>query len=259
VQIYDSSVYSLAPCRQSQSRVASSELVLSQKEQIINPGESWETKGNCITSLTLGYLTPLLLKGASATVLEADVGNVAQKDRAEECFSSWERIWADEVSNGKGGPDVMRAQMRMVGRGNLAIAIGFYIVSAAIQFIPVFILNILVQHFSGTGWTNLTFGTLMVMAAALLVFPVIGSICQTKHDVMMLHFGLRARTAVAVAIYRHALRLTSAARQGVSTGEVVNLFSNDALKVELFMKFMAFMVVAPVQVRLSVCSGTTHG
>ena len=73
---------------------------------------------------------------------------------------------------------------------------------------------------------------------------------QTRHDVAMLHYGVRSRTGVGVAVYVHSLRLTSAARQGVATGEIVNLFSNDALKVELFMKFMAFIVVAPAQVSL---------
>ena len=90
--------------------------------------------------------------------------------------------------------------------------------AAALQFFPVAILNVLVKHFSGTGHEDLTFGELMTMTAGLLVLPLLGSLAQTRHDVLMLHYGLRARTAVAVAIYRHALRLTSAARQGVSTG-----------------------------------------
>jgi ABC-type multidrug transport system fused ATPase/permease subunit len=49
-------------------------------------------------------------------------------------------------------------------------------------------------------------------------------------------------------VYRHALKLTSASRQGVSTGEVVNLFSNDALKVEQFMRFVSYIIVAPIQI-----------
>lgn len=148
-------------------------------------------------------------------------------------MSSSPQVWDDEVAHGteKRPASVMRAQIRMVGRARLAQALGFYFVGAALQFVPIGLLNVLVKHFSGTGYETLTDGTLMAMTAALLVLPVCASLCQTRHDVLMVHYGLQARTAAAVAIYRHSLRLTSAARQGVSTGEVVNLFSNDALKV----------------------------
>ena len=72
---------------------------------------------------------------------------------------------------------------------------------------------------------------LLVLAILLLVVPCMASALAIRYDVMQVHNGVRARTAVAVAVYKHSLKLTSAARQGVSSGEVVNLFSNDALKV----------------------------
>jgi len=147
----------------------------------------------------------------------------------------YQKVWKDEVkhSTEKRPASVMRAQIRMVGKLNLAKALGFYFSGAALQFVPIGLLNVLVQHFSGTGYETLSDGALGVMTVALLILPVCASLCQTRHDVLMVHYGLQARTAVAVAIYRHSLNLTSAARQGVSTGEVVNLFSNDALKVSI--------------------------
>ena len=72
---------------------------------------------------------------------------------------------------------------------------------------------------------------MLVLAILLLVVPCMASALAIRYDVMQVHNGVRARTAVAVAVYKHSLKLTSAARQGVSSGEVVNLFSNDALKV----------------------------
>lgn len=217
---------------------------------LIAPTESWEDQGNCITSLTLEYLTPLLRKGTQATLEAPDVGRPRAEDLAGPAFQKFDEVWQQELQRPDGKPSVMRAQMLSVGRSYIATALGFYTFNAAIQFVPVLFLNILVQHFEGSGYENLTLTQMLLISVALLVLPVCGSVSLTKHDVMMLHAGVRSRTAVSVAVYRHALKLTSAAKQGVSTGEVVNLFSNDALKVELFMKFLGFIFIAPIQIGL---------
>jgi hypothetical protein len=96
-----------------------------------------------------------------------------------------------------------------------------YFVAAVMQFFPVtsrvererervsmahfcdrqvFVLNIIVQYFDGTGFQTLTFQQLLMLAFSLLVFPMIGSVAQTRHDVTMLHAGVQGRTAVAIAV-----------------------------------------------------------
>jgi ABC-type bacteriocin/lantibiotic exporter with double-glycine peptidase domain len=88
------------------------------------------------------------------------------------------------------------------------------------------------------------------IAACILVLPTISSIFLTRHDIAMMHFGVQCRTSAGVAIFRHSLKLNSASRQGLSTGEVITLFSNDANKTEIFLKMMATLIVAPFQVAL---------
>jgi ABC-type multidrug transport system fused ATPase/permease subunit len=214
--------------------------------------QSWEDKASWLNFLFLGYLTPLLKKGADQNLTMDDVGWIQSSEEAESSFRQFMKLWEIEVaaSTDKKPPSVMRVQLQMIGLPRLAVALGYYGLYSVLQFFPVAMLNILVQHFSGTGFNTLTTPLLLFMVIGLLIVPIIGSVFQTRHDVLMSKYGLRCRTAASVAIYRHALNLTSAARQGVTTGEIVNLFSNDALKVEMFMKFMSYLVVAPLQVAL---------
>ena len=218
---------------------------------LIEAGKCWETDGgsNIFTALTLSFLTPLLRSGTESTIVQEDLGAPLESDRAANAYDAFKKSWARELARSTDKPpSVLRAQFGMVGKRNIARAIGFYFAAAGLSFVPIGALNVLVQHFSGTGYENLSIELLAGITAGLLVVPMIASICQAKHDVIMLHYGLRSRTAVTVAIYRHSLKLTAAARQGVSSGEVVNLFSNDAMRVEMLMKFMAMIFIAPIQV-----------
>ena len=217
---------------------------------LIAPGRAWENGGNFLTRLTLNYMSPLLRSGTRATIRQEDLGDPIEGDSAESAYRHFSAAWEEELARPDGKPSVLRAQFKMVGRCKIASAIGCYLAAAALNFVPVMVLNVLVQHFMGTGYTDLTDGDMALICAVCVVAPVTASILQAKHDVTMIHFGLRARTAVTVAIYRHSLELTSAARQGVSSGEVVNLFSNDAMRVEMLMRFMSMIFVAPAQIVL---------
>ena len=216
---------------------------------------SWEdTATSAFSRWTLSYLTPLLLKGNKSTLEQSDLGKPNEKDLAANSSAAFEEAWKEELEKAAADPtgkyeaSVFKAQFRMIGYGNLACSLVYYLVGVIMQFVPVFVLNILVQYLDGTNYQSLTTTHLAIFAVIMLVFPIIGAVAQTQYDVKQVHFGVQCRTAVAVAVYKHALRLTSAARQGVTTGEVVNLFSNDALKVEMFMKFMAFIFIAPIQI-----------
>ena len=78
---------------------------------------------------------------------------------------------------------------------------------------------------SSTGYDGLYY------AAALCCAQFIGSLAsahQLHHSFLT---GQRSRTLVMGMVYRKALGMTEAARQGVSAGSVVNLVANDAQKV----------------------------
>lgn len=218
---------------------------------LIGAGKSWEAgAGNFLSSLTLEFMTPLLSAGTRATIEQADLGAPITSDLAAVAYADFAKAWAAEMARPDGKPSVLRAQFAMVGRCQIASAIGLYLGAAVLAFVPVAVLNVLVQHFSGTGYEDLSSGELGAACAVCALAPVLASVLQAKHDVMMIHFGMRCRTAATVAIYRHSLELTAAARQGVSSGQVVNFFSNDAMRVEMLMRFMSMIFVAPAQIVL---------
>jgi len=55
----------------------------------------------------------------------------------------------------------------------------------------------------------------ILYAAVLFFSAIISSIVYAKHNYMMFHTGLRARTVLVSAVYRKALRLSNAAKRSL--------------------------------------------
>lgn len=141
-------------------------------------------------------------------------------------------------------------------------AVALYILSALLQFMPVLILTDLVKYFqassaSGGGermeseeyrallfhpWGNVL---------GLFIFPMIVSLLQTRSQVILNHCAIFIRTSVSTLLFSKALTISAAGRAQTSTGQVVNMMSNDTQQLQRFLQFFGFTLVAPIQIVIS--------
>jgi len=76
----------------------------------------------------------------------------------------------------------------------------------------------------------------------------VGSFLLTHSNIISIRVGTRIRSALMAAVYRKSLNLSTNAKQQTTTGEVVNLVSNDSQRLlETFM-FINWGVFAPFQI-----------
>ena len=78
--------------------------------------------------------------------------------------------------------------------------------------------------------------------------PALGSLLAVHSNNVMAHVGLQMRNSLIDAIYRKSLRLSPAARQSASTGQIVNMFSADTRQLQAFLFFLNNCVAAPFQI-----------
>ncbi|GKZ00646.1 hypothetical protein MPSEU_001016800 [Mayamaea pseudoterrestris] len=242
---------------------------------------SLEDRSNCISRWTLDYLTPLLKLGSHKVLDAGDMGVPSKQDSAERAYAETLRIFKAQCVKCKAKneeilakreavlakcqteearlkvkpaklhePSIAFALAKAFGLGQLVVAVLYYIVGAILGFAPVIILNDLVKFFESGLSINEYDGYVHPWAevAALAVVPVIITLLQTRHSVIMSHCAVFVRTAVSTMLYRKALRVSAAARAKTSTGQVINMMSNDTAQLQRFLQFAGMILVAPIQI-----------
>lgn len=243
---------------------------------------SFEDQASCLSSWFLFYLTPLLKLGATKILDSKDVGPPSKCDRAKSCYDSVYALWVTEVERtreenaakrvkhkealAKCGSDVKKIAKlgtftpappslakvlwHAFGKWKIIYAIVLYVISSLLQFLPVLILNDLVRYFEMGSPPN--FRALLFHpwgdVVGLFVFPLLVALLQTRSQVILNHCAIFIRTAVSNLLFSKALTISAAGRAQTSTGQVVNMMSNDTTQLQRFLQFVGFTLVAPIQI-----------
>jgi ABC-type transport system involved in cytochrome bd biosynthesis fused ATPase/permease subunit len=139
---------------------------------------------------------------------------------------------------------------RTIGWGRPIAGVGLYALQAALAYGPILILSQITQYLQGT--SEVSVGLVWMMVALIFVLLVLSSLLYAHSNVIVANMGVQFRNVLTVAIYRKALRLSPSARQGSSTGQIVNMFSNDTKQLQMFMNFFSNTMVAPLQIIVSI-------
>lgn len=245
--------------------------------------KSLEDQSNIFTRWTLGYLSPLLRLGGTKVLELQDIGAPSDEDRASRAFNATREAWREEVEKAdrinetkraayekklqkmspeqrikaapfvKTDPGLATALRKTFGGLKVAAAILFYILSALLQFLPVMVLEDLVRYFEtlGTEQETKPFFNPWVEVSALAVLPFFTSLLQTRSQAIFVHFAIYVRTAISTILYEKSLTVSAAGRACTNTGQVVNMMSNDTTQLQRFLQFGGMVLVAPLQIILS--------
>jgi len=124
-------------------------------------------------------------------------------------------------------------------------------IGALLKFIPVLILNDLVKYFESIATDDMVhvpFAHPWVLVAALAGIPCLITLAESGHNVIMIHAGVFVKTAVSTMLYNKSLTVSNTGRGSTSTGQVVNMMSNDTQQLQRFLLFLGFTSVAPLQI-----------
>jgi hypothetical protein len=245
--------------------------------------KSLEDRANPLSLLFLSYLNPLLALGSQKVLGSDDIGVPSEQDRAERAYEGTRKVWDEQfIECTAPNLEIKRQHMAKIdacktqeekdklpppafkepsiayslivsfGGWRIVIAILYYVIAALLSFVPVLILKDLVSYFEFVaseapgdydGYANP-----WAEVVALGVLPLLVSCLQTRHQAVMAHCGVFVRTAVSTMLYRKSLRVSAAGRAKTSTGQVVNMMSNDTMQLQRFMQFVGLTVVAPLQI-----------
>ena len=245
--------------------------------------KSLEDQSNWISWMLLSYLNPMLKLGSSRVLDGDDIGVPSEQDRAHAAYESVKVCWEAQIvkthaANTKQRlayqakldactTDAQRAKVEAkkpepkdpslglalfqgFGLGKLVGGMLMYLFSSLLTFLPVLILEDLVRYFQSDG-THETYIHPWGEVIGLAAVPFFVSLLQTRYQVLVAHAGVFVRAAVSLLLYHKALKVSAAGRAKTSTGQVVNIMSNDSQQLQRLLLFAGMGVVAPVQIVLA--------
>ncbi|KAH8298106.1 hypothetical protein KR018_006856, partial [Drosophila ironensis] len=221
-----------------------------------NPRES----AGLLSSLMFCFALPILFKGRKQTLQPTDLYNVLEEHKAQSLGDELFQAWEDEVARcrrkgddnrKKPKPSVARVICRVFGGqlllSGLIIAI-LELGTRQVATVPLLIAG-LISEFSEHGNGS---SSLAQIYAILLIVCILASVLLTHPYMMgMMHLAMKMRVAVSTAIYRKAVRLSRTAMGDTTTGQVVNLLSNDLNRFDRALIHFHFLWLGPLELLIA--------
>lgn len=130
------------------------------------------------------------------------------------------------------------ALTKTIGYGIIVESIICYIVSIGCTYAPVIIVNRIIQilqscfnpiNDEGTACdANEITPQLWTLVFFLIIFPFLGALASSRNIILLSKAAAVSRTALSSALYAKTLKLSSPARGLATTGQILNLISNDS-------------------------------
>ncbi|KAL5005221.1 hypothetical protein ScPMuIL_018677 [Solemya velum] len=214
----------------------------STKHQKRNP----ISQANPVSKLFFWWLNPLFTVGYKRRLESEDLYNVVKEDDSEELGNKLEKEWDKELSKQKHGgkPSLVKALLRMFGLQYLFYGIILFFEEGTKVCQPL-LLGRLIRYFTPNSTVSRTDAYLYAMGVSLCA--VLLAVAHHPYFFGVQRIGMRMRIACCSLLYRKALRLSNTALGQTTTGQIVNLMSNDVNRFDQAGIFIHFLWVGPLQ------------
>ncbi|XP_005355719.1 multidrug resistance-associated protein 4 [Microtus ochrogaster] len=205
---------------------------------------------NLCSRLLFWWLNPLFKTGHSRRLEEDDMFSVLPEDRSKHLGEELQGYWDKEVLRAKKDarkPSLTKAIIKCYWKSYLVLGI-FTLIEETTRVVQPVLLGKFIEYFenydpSDSVALHTAYGYAAILSACTLLLAVL-------HHLYFYHVqcaGMKLRVAMCHMIYQKALRLSNAAMGKTTTGQIVNLLSNDVNKFDQVTIFLHFLWAGPLQ------------
>ncbi|XP_040192032.1 multidrug resistance-associated protein 4 [Rana temporaria] len=218
---------------------------MEHKEGKPNPLE----RANFCSKLFFCWLNSLFLIGHKRKLEEDDLYNVLPEDTSERLGEELQWFWDEELQKAQKEGRAPRLTKAIIQCHWKAYSVlGFFtLIEESVKVIqPIFLGNV-VSYFEMDNPSDAALASAYINAAALSVCTLLLAVFHHIYFYHVLRAGMKLRVAMCHMIYRKALRLSNTAMGKTTTGQIVNLLSNDVNKFDQVTIFLHFLWAGPLQ------------
>uniref|UniRef100_A0A8C3DJX3 Multidrug resistance-associated protein 4 n=1 Tax=Corvus moneduloides TaxID=1196302 RepID=A0A8C3DJX3_CORMO len=205
---------------------------------------------NLCSRLFFWWLNPLFITGHKRKLQEDDMYKVLPEDSSEKLGEELQWYWDKEVQKAKKRgktPHLTKAIILCYWKSYLVFGI-FTMIEETLKIIQPILLGKIISYFEKYDSSDeVDLNCAYWHAGALSVCTLILAIMHHLYFYHVQRAGMKLRVAMCHMIYRKALRLSSVAMAKTTTGQIVNLLSNDVNKFDQVTIFLHFLWAGPLQ------------
>ncbi|KAM9049659.1 ATP-binding cassette sub-family C member 4 isoform 2-T2 [Megaptera novaeangliae] len=205
---------------------------------------------NLCSRVLFWWLNPLFKIGHKRRLEEDDMYSVLPEDRSKHLGEELQGYWDQEVLRAEKAtrePSLTKAIIKCYWKSYLVLGI-FTLIEESTRVVQPIILGKIIGYFENYNPTDSAalyeaYGYAGVLSACTLVLAIL-------HHLYFYHVqcaGMRLRVAMCHMIHRKALRLSNLAMGKTTTGQIVNLLSNDVNRFDQVTIFLHFLWAGPLQ------------
>ncbi|XP_070787041.1 ATP-binding cassette sub-family C member 4-like [Enoplosus armatus] len=203
-----------------------------------------------LSRVFLCWLSPLLHLGHKQRLEESDMFSVLPEDRSEVLGEELQRFWDHEVKKAAKDlrkPKLTRVLLQCYGR-SYAVAGVFVFALETIKVIQPLLLGNIILYFENYDPHDQRSLCLAYGYAAAMSLSTFGlTILQHLYYYHVQRTGMKIRLAMCHMIYRKALGLSSESMGQTTTGQIVNLLSNDVNRFDEITLNLHYLWLGPLQ------------
>ncbi|XP_007942203.1 ATP-binding cassette sub-family C member 4 [Orycteropus afer afer] len=205
---------------------------------------------NLCSRVFFWWLNPLFKIGHKRRLEEDDMYSVLPEDRSKHLGEELQGYWDKEVLRAEKEarkPSLTKAIIKCYWKSYLVLGI-FTLIEEGTKVIQPIFLGKIINYFENYNPTDsAALHTAYVYATVLTICTLILAILHHLYFYHVQCAGMRLRVAMCHMIYQKALHLSNTAMGKTTTGQIVNLLSNDVNKFDQVTIFLHFLWAGPLQ------------
>ncbi|KAF5304447.1 hypothetical protein FQA39_LY09643 [Lamprigera yunnana] len=212
-----------------------------QQKRKINPREN----ANLLSQLTYVYALPTFIYGCRNIITEDDIYETHSKHNATIVGTRAKKLWDLEVENAAGGkntPSIARVIIKMNGKKYIAIGIALGLMELIFKPLQTVFLGYLIASYSSVGNDNAYIYAISIIIMNFLIVSITQP-CIMESNLI----AINMRIICSTLIYDKVLHLKKAALGQATTGQIINLMSNDIAVFEKIIYTSQYIWIGAVQ------------
>lgn len=226
------------------------------QDEDCRPQNNFEHSG-WISKLFFTWPQDLLAKGILETIEEKDLPSLMKSESSDERRVAFEKLWKEEIQRiedlkeklppnsqerAKLRPKLYRALIKDFFKRTWIVQ-PLMALSSAARIAMSLALGYLIQSFIDKSKDGYYWAAILVFCNAIVLFE--------HHHVFFItwRYGMQARIGAVAAIFSKSLRLNSVVNDDskATTGQIMNLVSNDVERFMIATLFISYIIWAPIQ------------